>query len=78
MQNLHQLSLKIDNTTKLVNSLKLQSKSTSNTSISSEIDQNLCDEYFPIGNANKTIEKIENKLNRKKFALNVVSCIYSE
>ena len=69
------MSLKQENTDKLIKSLKVSNemRATSNTPISSVTQQKLCEEYFPIDDSNKTIQKLEQKLMRKNFTLNVVS-----
>lgn len=69
------MSLKQENTDKLIKSLKVSNemRATSNTPISLVTQQKLCGEYFPIGDPNKTIQKLEQKLMRKNFTLNVVS-----
>ncbi|XP_067211412.1 uncharacterized protein [Linepithema humile] len=79
LKNLHQLSLKQENTDKLIKSLKVSNemRATSNTPISSVTQQKLCEEYFPIGDPNKTIQKLEQKLMRKNFTLNVIDYMKS-
>ena len=72
---MHSLSLKQESTDRIIQSLKTSNAVNGSLGTSLITHQKLDDDYLPVDGSNKTIEKLEEKLLRKKFVLSIVSFI---